>query len=85
MDLTTASANVAASPALLPARASRARRRLPCNARRAGNPGAAPLETPAVGLSATGVGVDFVGPGSPAGCGPAPVRVARLTACCSGA
>jgi hypothetical protein len=33
MDLTTASANVAASPALLPARASRARRRLPCNAR----------------------------------------------------
>lgn len=35
MDLTTASANVATSPALLPARASRARRRLPCNARRA--------------------------------------------------
>jgi hypothetical protein len=36
MDLTTASANVAASPALLPARASRARRHLPCNARKAG-------------------------------------------------
>jgi hypothetical protein len=36
MDLTTASANVAASPALLPARASRARRRLPCNARKGG-------------------------------------------------
>jgi hypothetical protein len=31
------------------------------------------------------VGVDFLGPGSPAGCGPAPLRVARLTACCSGA
>ncbi len=56
MDLTTASANVAASPALLPARASRARRRLPCNARTAGRSQPLPRNRPALvgGLSTSG-------------------------------
>jgi len=52
MDLTTASANVAASPALLPARASRARRRLPCNARTAGRSQPLPRDRPALAARA---------------------------------
>src|ERR1035437_4457409 len=53
-------------PGFVVAQAPLLRRRQSRYAWRLGNPGTAPLWTPPVWLSATQVGVDFVGPGPPA-------------------